>query len=227
MAGDFHGVSENSRDQGMEVYRVDGQVFARGRYGKFRERKRDRGMSERAREEFHGALRDFDAIFDGRLKLTPEGTATREGRTVWKYQVSLGPAVELAKAGPDLPAVALAKGGPDVGTKNRAAFTNGRELKSVTGTILVDADESVVLAAKLDGRISMPAVEGNKPAELKLTLDSNITGVGQAVAIAAPKEFLPDQDKPKGIADALERFGMAKSKDGAADDEPDDDEAQN
>ena len=43
MSGDFHGTIENSHDQGLEVIRADGKVYARRRYGKFRERSRDRG----------------------------------------------------------------------------------------------------------------------------------------------------------------------------------------
>src|SRR5262249_29402 len=73
VAGDFHGQIDNSEDQGLEVIRVGGNVYARNRYGKFRQRQRDRGMAEREREEIFAALHSYDALFFGRLALTPLG----------------------------------------------------------------------------------------------------------------------------------------------------------
>ncbi|HEY0881766.1 MAG TPA: hypothetical protein VGD87_09555, partial [Archangium sp.] len=86
VSGDFIARMSNTNEQGVEVLRIDNRVFARSTYGKdgagrFRERKRDRGMAERIREEASGALRDVDQIFQGRLKLTAQGTSTIEGRT--------------------------------------------------------------------------------------------------------------------------------------------------
>ncbi len=83
VSGDFHGLLENNRDQGLEVLRVGGKVFARNRYGTFRQRLRDRGMGERTRTELTGAVRDMDALFQGRIQLEPQGTVTYEGRTAW------------------------------------------------------------------------------------------------------------------------------------------------
>ena len=69
VAGDFHARLDNSRDQGLEVVRSRGQVFARSKYGKYRLRLRDRGMAERTRDETAGALRELDGLFQGRLEL--------------------------------------------------------------------------------------------------------------------------------------------------------------
>lgn len=213
VSGDFHGTTENSRDQGMEVIRVGGQVFARSRYGKFRQRLRDRGMAERSREDLQGALRDFDELFQGRLRLESVGTVTVEGRTGWLFGVSLGPAVKSAVASDRLPPVLEAKGGVDQGTLSRRAFLEHAEPKSIWGELVIDEQQGVVLSAKLDGRMSVPAQQGTKPAELKLTVNAKLTELGREQKIATPKEFLPDQDKPKGIADALERFGVAQARD--------------
>ncbi|MGZ3446991.1 MAG: hypothetical protein ACXU88_14995, partial [Myxococcaceae bacterium] len=49
VAGDFHARIDNSRDQGLELVRARGQVFARSKYGKYRLRLRDRGIAERTR----------------------------------------------------------------------------------------------------------------------------------------------------------------------------------
>ena len=83
----------NSREQGFEVLRVGGQVFAKDLYRKYRQRLRDRGMAERTREDVFGALRDFDAIFAQRLKLTPQGNVTYEGRSgAQRYRSRVGAA---------------------------------------------------------------------------------------------------------------------------------------
>lgn len=234
VSGDFHGVLENSRDQGLEVMRVGGQVFARNRYGPFRQRLRDRGMAERTRAELTGAIRDFDSLFQGRLKLTPDGTTTYEGRTAWKYTVTLAPAPE-GTTPVALPAAFQPKGGADETTRRRANFFAHRVARSLDGEVVVDADTSVVLKARLDGRIGVPQEKTPEAAELRLTLESAISEIGQDPKLTPPESFLPDADKPQGIADALDSFGIERKKpDGEKDKagseggpgEPEDDDGQ-
>jgi hypothetical protein len=219
VSGDFHGVLENSRDQGLEVMRVGGQVFARNRYGPFRQRLRDRGMAERTRAELTGAIRDFDSIFQGRLKLTPEGTVTHEGRTAWKYAVTLAPAPEGVTSHP-LPALFEPKGGSDESTRRRANFFAHRVPRSLDGEVLVDAATSVVLKARLDGRIGVPADKTPEAAELRMTLESALSELGQDPKLQPPENFLPDADKPQGIADALDAFGIERKKPEGAEKKP-------
>lgn len=216
VSGDFHGVLENSRDQGLEVMRVGGQVFARNRYGPFRQRLRDRGMAERTRTELTGAIRDFDSLFQGRIKLTPEGTVTHEGRTAWRYVVTLGPALEGDNARP-LPKLFEPKGGADESTRRRASFFAHRVPRSLDGEVLVDATTSVVLKARLDGRMGVPSEKTPEAAELRLTLESALSEVGQDPKLQPPEDFLPDADKPQGIADALDAFGIERKKPEGAD----------
>ncbi len=219
VAGDFHGVVENSRDQGLEVLRVDGKVYARSRYGTFRQRTRDRGMAERVRAELTSALHDFDELFRGRLKLSPVGTGTHEGRSVQRYAVSLSPMTPGAATPPDeavLPDALSPKGGQDETTRRRAAFFALREPRSLQGEVWVDTKTSVVLKASLDGRLSVPgaaaaADAGAGEAELHMTLESARTGIGKAPELQVPTSFLPDADKPQGIADALDRFGVPRA----------------
>ncbi|WP_186001727.1 MULTISPECIES: hypothetical protein [Corallococcus] len=209
--GDFHGILENSRDQGLEVMRVKGQVFARNRYGPYRQRLRDRGMAERTRTELTGAIRDFDALFQGRIKLTPAGTVTHEGRTAWKYNVSLGPAQDAAAR--KLPA-AFSPKNADETTKRRASFFTHRLPRSLEGEVLVDSATSVVLKARLDGRIGVPQEKTPEAAELRMTLESSLTEIGRDPQLQPPQDFLPDADKPQGIADALDHFGIPRGKAG-------------
>lgn len=222
VSGDFHAIQENSRDQGLEVLRVKGQVFARSRYGKFRLRSRDRGMAERIREETFGAIPDFDQLFRGRIKLTAQGTGSLEGRVTWKYVVSLAEAAPEAPA--RLPPPQLAKNGGDETTLRRLAFQELRQPRTLQGEVQVDAETSVVVRARLDGRLAVQRPDVG-PAELRLTLDSKVSDIGKSPALAAPKDALPDQDKPQGIAAALERFGIQKAvrDGGTGPDEPSDD----
>ena len=209
--GDFHGQLENSEDQGLEVIRVGGTVYARNRYGKFRQRHRDRGMAEREREEIFAALSSCDALFLRRLALTPGGATTYQRRPAFKYGVTLA---KEERRNPDStlkpPPPPLPKGGMDPNTLRRSAFWERRQPKSVKGEITVDQKTGVVLHARLEGRLVVPAARGNPEAELQLSLDSALSNVGVNPAIQPPRDFLPDVDKPLGIAAALDRFGIPR-----------------
>ena len=212
VSGDFHALVTNSHDQGLDVIRVHGDVFARGKYGKYRQRLRDRGMAERDREEVFGALRDFDALFLGRLKLESYGQVSSDGRNAQRYRVTLGPAVQPASAAVAPPPLLEAKGGVDGATLNRRRFAEKREPQEISGEVWVDEETAVVLHAQLEGRIKVPAEgEQGKEAFVRLTMESNISDVGRSPDLHAPEEYLPDEDKPHGIADALDRFGIPRS----------------
>ncbi|MBL9039539.1 MAG: hypothetical protein JNG84_13550 [Archangium sp.] len=217
VSGNFHAKLSNSNEQGLEVIRVAGNVFARATYGaagaaKFRQRLRDRGMAERMRDESFGGIGDFDELFRGRLKLTAQGTSTVEGRTAWKYAVTLGPPLE--SSAPALPSIAVPRNGVDDTTRRRQAFYEVRQPRTLQGEVFVDAKTSVVLKARLDGRLVVTSKE--EVAELRLVLDASMANIGVEPAIAAPAEFLPDEDKPQGIAAALERFGFERTDAGIA-----------
>ncbi len=237
VSGDFHATVDNSRDQGLEVLRIQNAVYARSRYGKFRQRLRDRGIAERVREEMYGAIKDFDTLFHGRLKLTASGTVTVENRIAWKYQVTLGDALAVKQQ--KLPPIVATKGGVDETTLRRLAFYELRTPRALQGEVLVDALTSVVLKARLDGRLGVKR-EGRSSedggevaateAELRLVLDSQLRQIGKHQNLKAPAEFLPDQDKPEGIAAALERFGIVRAgmdggSAGASEVEPDDEDS--
>lgn len=209
VAGDFLARLANERDQGLEVTRVGGQVFARNTYGRdgagrFRQRRRDRGMAERIREEAMSAVRDFDELFRGRIKLAAQGTQSVMNRTAWKYTVSLGPPVADGDA--KLPPPAFAKGGADETTQRRLRFFDLRAPRTLQGEVLVDAETSVVLRTRLDGRIGVASDGGD--AELRLVLESNLGDLGKDPGVKVPDDFLPDEDKPAGLARALERWGI-------------------
>ncbi len=228
VAGDFHASLDNSRDQGLEVVRVRNAVYARSRYGKFRQRLRDRGMAENEREDVYGALRDFDSVFDGRLKLVSSGSASAHGRPAIKYLVSLAPSPKGARtAASTLPPLLSPKGGVDESTSRRMAFFQKRDPKSVRGEVVVDSQTAVVLDSHLEGKLAVPSPDG-KEVTLRLTVETSLSDIGKDPGIKAPGEFLPDADKPAGIAAALDRFGIphgaGQGKDAGAEPEPGEEE---
>lgn len=210
VGGDFMVVMENSRDQGFEVLRKDDKVYARNRYGKFRQRLRDRGMAERVRSEVQGVMRDVDTLFHARLALTPQGEVTHGGRSALKFAVGLAEEAPKLKSGPELPALAEPKGGLDDQTMRRLRFQEERVPVSLVGELVVDQETSVILAAKLDGKLRVPKSDQQAASELKLQVRTSLDQIGVEPKLAVPEDFLPDADKPAGIADVLDRFGIPR-----------------
>ena len=110
------------------------------------------------------------------------------------------------------------KNGIDETTKRRPAVYDLRQPKSLQGEVLVDTETSVVLKARLDGRIAMTLEKGES--DLRLVLDSSLTDIGREPSIVAPADAMPDEDKPSGIAAALERFGIERTDAGVSLDGP-------
>lgn len=225
VGGDFLARVDLNKDQGLEVLRVGGKVYARNRHGKFRLRLRDRGMAERKREEVFGALAEVNELFSGRMQLTSSGTVSHQRRAAWKYLVTLAPEGSHEEAKGNLPPIPRERDGSDETTARRLAFRQKRVLRSLTGDLWVDAETGVVLQTKLEGALSVKGKE-KEEASLKLELAATVGDIGKDPALAAPKEFLPDEDKPPGIADALSRFGIPRTVDrpdaGEASEVPDD-----
>jgi hypothetical protein len=207
--GDFHAKVDNTQDLGLEVIRVAGEVYARNRFGKFRLRRRDRGMAERTREDVVAPLSELDALLDRRMKLLPQGMVTYEGRSALRYEVALASAAPKELPLP-LPPLLSPKGGADETTRRRLAFLVAKAPRSLKGEVLVDQATGVVVRASLEARLDVPGQGTAGPAALKVTLDQKVTRIGQALELKVPPGALPDVDKPLGIADALDRFGIPR-----------------
>jgi len=227
VAGDFHARIDNSRDQGLELIRARGQVFARSKYGKYRLRLRDRGIAERTRAETAGPLRELAALFQGRLALALEGTTSVEGRPAVRYTLKLADATAAEKIARSEapPSVVYARGGLDEDSGRRQRFMDQRQPTRLSGEVVVDAATAVVLRTHLDGTLAVPGSNGVAPAQLHVVLDQRIKDVGKPLALQPPEGSLPDADKPEGIADALDRFGIPRkgTPDGGVDTEADED----
>lgn len=210
--------TENSRDFAVDLVRLaDDRTFARAKYRKFRERRRDRGQSDLLREDVFGALHSAQTLMSNRLGLVRDRQEEVHGRKAKRFQFAV-----LEKAlrplGPDfwkLPPLQYPAGGPDATTKRRADFANLRTPKSVEGSVWVDVETGVPLKAELTATIGAPGEEKDE-ATLVLKVQTDLVPGGEKIVVAAPTEFLPDQDRPNGVAAALERFEIQQPDGGVA-----------
>ncbi len=205
--GDFHARVENDEKQGMEWVKVDGVSYARSRYAKFRERRRDRGSSEHVVASAYSTLSTFRDWVHGAMRLTPAGTTTVGGRKAVKYTVALGEVQERESENP-LPDVVFPKGGPDDDTKLRITALEQGKPQSVSGTLVVDAETAVPLQADLKAAVAVPAEGGEARLELAMRLD--VEGIGKAPSIKAP-EHIEDAPRPPGVVATLEAYGIPRA----------------
>jgi len=112
----------------------------------------------------------------------------------------------------------------DETTRRRLSFLADKHPRSLKGEVLVDQATGVVLRASLDGRLEVAGHGAAPPAGLRVTLEQRISRIGQVPPLKAPPSALPDVDKPLGIADALDRFGIPRGGKADAGPETDDDE---
>lgn len=213
--------TENDKDGGLDVIRLADRTFARSKYHKFRERKRDRGQSELVRDDAFGALHSAQTVLNNKLALTRDRVEDLGGRHAKRFGLMIAKE-PLHALGPDpwkLPPIQYPLGGPDQPTKRRADFANLRQPKDVSGTVWIDVETGVPLKVELTATVTAPGNETDDFATLTLKIESKLEPVGK-VEVAAPADFLPDQDRPTGVAAALDRFEMRKPDAGASEPKP-------
>jgi len=215
--GDFSVRQENDRNQGFELVWVKGEVFVRGLFGPFRKRRTDRSDPERVRELAMGALPIFDRLAHG-LKLQKSGEATVEGRRVIRYQVTGSAGRPPPAERTDLPKLEypLQPGGgrgPDADTARRLEVWQKEEPTRIAGTLVVDAQTGVALAADLQGHFRVPG-EGAPAAELDLHSVLTVSGIGKDPGVQAP-QFDPEPSVPHAVKDPLRFLGKAPAAGGA------------
>ncbi len=198
--------------QGMEIERLGGHVWARARFGHFRERVRDRGAAERYRDEVYGSLAALYQLFHGRVALINDGVVdSPSGRRAVKFTVALAQegTTPTNDPGARVPAPVYPKDGPDPHLRRELDLEGKGVPRSLEGTLLVDQETAAVLDATLRGSLDAPG-DGNEKAQLEVTLDEHITDIGKDPKLAPPKDALPDEGRPQGIAAALERFDLPR-----------------
>jgi hypothetical protein len=209
--GDFSVRQENDRNQGFELVWAKGEVFVRGLFGPFRKRRTDRSDPERVREQAMAALPTFERLAHG-LKLQKSGEATVEGRRVVRYQVTGSAGRPPPADRTDLPKLEypLQPGGgrgPDADTARRQEVWQKEEPTRVAGTLIVDAQTAVALAADLQGHFRVPG-EGGPAAELDLHSVLAVSAIAKDPSVQAP-QFDPEPSVPHAVKDPLRFLGKA------------------
>lgn len=224
-SGDFSVRQENDRNQGFELVWVKGEVFVRGLFGPFRKRRTDRSDPERVRELALAALPTFEQMARG-LKLQKAGESTVEGRKVVKYQVVGSAGRPPPAERKDLPKVEYpvqpdGGRGPDTDTARRLEMWQKAEPMRLSGTLVVDAQTAVPVAADLQGHFRVPG-EGGPAAELDLHSVLTVSAIGKDPGVQAP-QFDPEPSVPHAVKDPLRFLGKAAPAPGA--EEPASDES--
>lgn len=208
-AGDFHVRIENDERQGMEWVRVGGVAYARSRYARFRERRRDRGSSEHVLTSAYDNLAVVYELMHGAFRLEPAGTKTIGGRRALQYEVKLGEARPPKKE--KLPALEPPKDGFDPDTALRLAALEEGAPTALSGTLAVDALTAVPLFADLHAVLKVPAGEGRRAARLELHTHLEVSEVGKDPEIRIP-EHIEDAPRPPGVVGTLRAYGLRGEK---------------
>ena len=167
--GAYHATYTNSADYGREVIWLPGTLYLRPRYQRWHGRAPETPEEpEQLHDELAGAIAATWELFAPGAQVSDAGRAEVAGRAGEKLEVRL--AAE-PKAPPPEPLV-------------QRKWREHRTFDELSGEVVLDAATGVPLAVKLAGTIGF-ARDGRKFA-MKVTLDASVSGVGQAVAIAAP-----------------------------------------
>jgi hypothetical protein len=204
------GLGEGSQT-GRDVIWAGKMTYARGRWAPWRERPTDHGRdARRYRDESFGLAEDLASLMGARLAIARGGQATVLGRPALRYTLSLADGATEPAPPPDTRV--FPQGGPDADTKVRLGFLDGAQPVSAKGDLVVDASTGVPLQLTLDAAFG---VKTDPRARIQVALRAQVKGLGGAVpAVAPPKDPLPDERKPSGIAEALERAGLKKKVEG-------------
>ncbi|MDB4956474.1 MAG: hypothetical protein JWO36_4043 [Myxococcales bacterium] len=167
--GAFHAVYTNSADYGREATFTGGKLYLRPRYQRWHGRAPEQAdEAEKLRDQFYEPIAaTWDLLAPG-AELTDRGGVQVAGRSGRKIEVKLA-ASPLAP-----PAEALVQ----------RKWREQRSIDALSGEIVLDTEKGVPLSVKLAGTVGFS--RDGRRFKMKLTLQSDVSAVGQAAAIAAP-----------------------------------------
>ncbi len=146
------------------------------------------------------------------LKLQKSGEVTIEGRRMVRYQVTGSAGRPPPAERTDLPKLEypLQPGGghePDPDTARRLEVWQKEEPTRVAGTLVVDGQTAVPVAADLQGHFRVPG-EGGPAAELDLHSVLTVSAIGKDPGVQPP-QFEPEPSVPHAVKDPLRFLGKA------------------
>lgn len=170
-AGSYHAVYANSADYGRETTFVRGKLYLRPRYQRWHARNPEAPDEPDAlRDQYFDAVAaTWDLLAPG-AELVDRGALEVAGRPGRKIEVTLSSEPSAPPAEP----IAQRK------------WRESRSVDSVAGTIVLDTEKGVPLAVKLGGNVGFTR-DGRRFA-MRVSVDSTISGLGSAAAIAVPPE---------------------------------------
>lgn len=169
--GAYHALYENDADYGREVIFAGGLMYLRPRYQKWHGRAPETADEPLAlRDQFFEPIAaTWDLLAPG-VELTDKGPADVGGRPGRKIAIHLSP--KPAK--------------PRAETLAQKKWREQRTIEEVTGEVILDADKGTPLAIQLAGTVSF--MRDGRRFKMKTSITAAISGVGTAVAIAAPAQ---------------------------------------
>ncbi len=202
---------------GRAVIWAGNMTYAHNRWAPWRERPTDHGRdARRYRADSYGLPAELAALLGPRLSIARTGEATVLGRSAVKYALSF--AGEITEPAPAAETRVFPQGGPDADTKVRLAFLDGAQPVSVKGELVLDAETGVPLRLSIDAAFG---VKADPRARLQAALRAQVKTLGAGVpSVAPPAGALPDERKPRGVTEALERAGLKQKAEGDKKDEP-------
>jgi hypothetical protein len=170
-SGSYRAIYTNSADYGRETTYVNGKLYLRPRYQRWHARGPEGpDEPEALRDQYFDAVAaTWDLLAPG-AELADRGRIQISGRTGRKIEVKR--AAEPAQPPPE----------PILQRKWRER----RSIDEVSGEVVIDAEKGVPLVVKLAGRLAFSR-EGRR-FSMKVSVDSTISGLGSAAAIAVPPE---------------------------------------
>jgi hypothetical protein len=209
--GDFEAVADvdpglgPGSEAGKEIVFTGGHTYARAKHAAFRERPTDRGRdARRFRDESFDLAASIVRLYGGALTFAPAGDATVLGRNARRFRIGLASGVTPAPP----PARPEGTPAPDDDTRRRLGFLAGRVPESADGELVLDAATGAPLRVRLAGAFTVKDAPGVR-ATVELLGQVKSLG-GEVAAVVAPKDALPDERKPAGVAAALDAAGLRK-----------------
>jgi hypothetical protein len=197
---------------GKRILFTGGTTYARSLFpasGEWRQRPTDHGRgARRFRDESFLLAGEVADLLGPALVASPAGTTSALGRPARRFALSLDR--KRFEPGPSRLSADPPAQGPDASTTLRLALLDGREPIDASGELLLDAATGAPLAVRLSALLG---VKGDPEARVRVDVEGRMAGLGgEVAAVEAPRTFLPDERKPRGVARALEQAGLRKKK---------------
>jgi hypothetical protein len=196
--GSWHGVRENSHEQGIEAWAEGEALTVKMRYGKPVRRRPEGDEVDRLREDLFGDTAAYYDLVERYVEASDGGRTEAAGRPVRRVQLSLRRSPRSA---------GTAAAGPS------RRWRDGVRVDALEGQLMVDAKSGAPLTMELAARASYP--RGSGEAQLSLQISRRLRDLGAAIEIGPPADAMPAPARPRYEVDKRELLeGLAADRSG-------------